>query len=303
LFNIIIRRAVVATAGAGIALTLMAAPASAAPKADGGERRGPTTTETSTEEESATVTVTIDCNNVATVTSTKDISHVEWKFADGTIEKQEGLSGYSWTRTFDQPLEWVKAKSGTVVEYGYPGDCNQNEDGPASNDDDVEEEDDTKVDNDNDVEDDTKADDDIKNDDDVNNDDDAPEVGGDDLENDDAPNGAEQPTAAEPFKCGDAMATDVNGDGSINALDCTKVLGEVFERAPAAAPVAVPAVAAEAVAATPGAQVLGVQFEAAAAPAALARTGATFAPLLLAAIVLIISGVLMVHGRRRSTNA
>ena len=300
MFNIIIRRAVVVTAGAGIALTLMAAPASAAPKADGGRQGATTETQTEEKNSTATVTVTVSCDNVVTVTSDKDISHVEWKLADGTVDKQEGLRGYTWTRTFDQDVVSAKAKSGETIVFGYPENCDETESTPDASNDDVVKDDDV---GNTDVKDDDKAP--ANNGGDNEDDSDEVEVDDETLVNEPAtPTGTEEPSIApEAFKCGEVMATDVNGDGRINAQDCTVVLGEVFERAPAAAPAALPAIAAEAVAATPaGAQVLGVQFDRA-APAALARTGATFAPLLLGAIVLIASGLLMVHGRRRDSNA
>jgi hypothetical protein len=63
--------------------------------------------------DTATMTVDADCRTV-TVTSSKDISHVVVVFADGTSQKFGGLSGDTWTRTFDQDVAAVRAKSATT---------------------------------------------------------------------------------------------------------------------------------------------------------------------------------------------
>ena len=61
-----------------------------------------------------TLTVTVDCLSV-TVTATKhEISNVEVFFADGTSQRFEGLSGYSWSMTFTKPVSSVTAKASTT---------------------------------------------------------------------------------------------------------------------------------------------------------------------------------------------
>ena len=62
----------------------------------------------------ANVSVEVDCYTV-TVASSKDISHVEVTFVDGSVVKFEGLSEGAWTQTFDQAVASAKAKSGTSV--------------------------------------------------------------------------------------------------------------------------------------------------------------------------------------------
>ena len=75
----------------------------------------------------STVTVDVDCYTVK-VTSTKDISNVEVAFADGTVVKYEGLSGYTWSKTFTTAVLWAKAKSGTTVVYSSSSaDCDEDE--------------------------------------------------------------------------------------------------------------------------------------------------------------------------------
>jgi hypothetical protein len=77
----------------------------------------------------STIDVDVDCYTVS-VTSTKDISHVEVALEDGSVVKFDGLSGYTWTKTFTQPVKWAKAKAGTTVVYGSAGseDCDEDDD-------------------------------------------------------------------------------------------------------------------------------------------------------------------------------
>ena len=76
---------------------------------------------------SASVTVEVDCYTVQ-VTSTKDISNVEVAFEDGSVVKFEGLSGYTWTKTFTQAVKWAKAKSGTTVVWSSVAeDCDDDD--------------------------------------------------------------------------------------------------------------------------------------------------------------------------------
>ena len=77
----------------------------------------------------ADITATVGCHEVS-VRSSKDISNVVIRFADGSIEKFDGLSGRTWSRTFDRAVDgvWVKSgnnKSGDGPGYGewFPGDA------------------------------------------------------------------------------------------------------------------------------------------------------------------------------------
>ena len=71
----------------------------------------------------ADMTITVGCYSVE-VTSSKDISHVEVTFADGTTVKFEGLSGNSYSNSFSLPVVSAHAKSGTtIVTDTVSGDC------------------------------------------------------------------------------------------------------------------------------------------------------------------------------------
>ena len=90
----------------------------------------PTTTPTPTPEPTkstkgqgtADVTVEADCRTVR-VTSSKDISNVVVFFKDGTSQKFDGLSGYTWTRTFTKDVSSARAKSATTSVTGTATGC------------------------------------------------------------------------------------------------------------------------------------------------------------------------------------
>lgn len=77
----------------------------------------------------AHITADITCDAVE-VTSSKDISNVVVRYADGTTERFEKLSGRTWSVDLDQPIDglWVKSgdnKSGDGPGYGqwFPSDA------------------------------------------------------------------------------------------------------------------------------------------------------------------------------------
>ena len=337
MFNIIIRRAVAATAGAGIALTLMAAPASAAPRADGGEGQGHPaahaqearaeksdrdgTTSTTDSDSAPNKGNPSDAKNECSPMHHSETGHGanQGSMYDNTCEvEHEPGNGSETGQAKGQPCAGCVGNAddknppgqskvgpgGADHNAGYECDRNQGvgKENPAHTgcQPTTSETPTTQPESKNETKSTPKPEPKTQ-----------PEVAGENHEkslecgdematdvNGDGKVDAEDCTEETPVKCGEVMATDVNGDGKIDATDCTKVLGVVFER-PAAAP-AVAAVEAASLAKKPGAQVLGVQFDR--APSVMARTGATFAPLVLAALVLIITGFGMVHGRRRSTN-
>lgn len=318
MFNIIIRRAVAATAGAGIALTLMAAPASAAPRADGGEGQGAPSTrseEAHSNNESSNYGGKNDCpaEEDPSRSDTGNGANQGNTYDDTCEAEHEPGNGSETGKATGQPCagcvgnaddknpkgqnpDWSgrSPEGGADHNKGYECDGNQGigQENPAHTS--CNPSSDESVDGD--------GDSDGNGNGSNGGSASAPAAGVDGSVNEPTVpggNGTPNAVAPEAVKCGEVMATDVNGDGTIDAADCTKVLGVQFERAPA--PVAAPAVAANGASGRRGAQVLGVQFGQ--APAALVRTGATFAPLVLAALVLILSGFLMVHGRRRSSNS
>jgi LPXTG-motif cell wall-anchored protein len=71
---------------------------------------------------SAQITVDVDCFSVH-ATSSKDISHVEIFFADGTFQEID-VNAPTYSQTFDQPIDRFVVKSGTTeVGADAPESC------------------------------------------------------------------------------------------------------------------------------------------------------------------------------------
>lgn len=103
------------------------------------------------------------------------------------------------------------------------------------------------------------------------------------------------------------LMTDVNGDGVVDAKDCrpASVLGNELDRTSSASEVRATTPVVRASRGNRPTEVLGVQFSRGADVAPLALTGAPVDPsqLLLVALALLVGGTVMLHGRRRPTQA
>ncbi|HVE75308.1 MAG TPA: hypothetical protein VND22_00910 [Actinomycetota bacterium] len=114
--------------------------------------------------DAASITVSIDCMTF-TAGSSKDISNIVVQLADGSIVRFEGLSGTSYSKTFDQNIStvWVKSgsnHSGDGSGYGERFDateCNTDNDGDPADDGDDDDADDDDADDDGDPADDAAS--------------------------------------------------------------------------------------------------------------------------------------------------